>query len=159
MVTILQGTDYPAVRAAIDASLDALTLPDSVIALPIYADLADQEIKRRVPLWATIIAATGDAAVQIRIAAVYLTASLIVGSLPSITREDTPDYTYRADVIAPAMKAEILRARAFQALNVALASFGAAPLPTFFTIALGTRVSGRHSYYNRNGSSRIGGAW
>ena len=40
-MTILAYPDYAAIRAAIDVSLDDATLPDSVIALPIYLHAAD----------------------------------------------------------------------------------------------------------------------
>ena len=61
-MTILDYSHYPAIRAAIDTSLDSEALPDDVISLPIYAGAADAEVETRDPLWAT---RQGDPLVQL----------------------------------------------------------------------------------------------
>lgn len=91
MPTILQPSDYPAVRAAIDISLDSTLLPDATISLPIYLDAADLDVKRRDPEWAT---RTGDALTHLTNAAIYLTAARLVPALPDLTRETFTDHEY-----------------------------------------------------------------
>src|SRR5215510_10127369 len=98
MATIVQPVDYGAVRAALDTSLDTTALPDATIALPIFLDAADLEIKRRDPAWAS---RTGDAATHLKNAAIYLTAALLAPAVPRVTEEilNAGNYRYRLEPI------------------------------------------------------------
>jgi hypothetical protein len=81
MTTLINYESYPAIRAAIDVTLDSLVLPDDIIGLPIYLGTADREIKTRDPLWAT---RTGAEAQALATACIFLTASLLAPAMPRI---------------------------------------------------------------------------
>ena len=139
MATIVQSTDYPSVRAALDTSLDSTTLPDATIAFPIFLDAADLEIKRRDPLWAS---RSGDAATHLKNAAIYLTAALIAPAVRQVIEEtlSANDYRYRLQPIDWAARAAELRALVEQELNAYLETSTTTPdRPTMFTVAHGTR--------------------
>lgn len=89
-------SDYNDVRAALDATLDAVSLPDSVISSPIYQGIAEMQIVARVPTAATL---TGVEAIQVRVATILLTASLIAPAVPMLTREQDKDYSYQRQAI------------------------------------------------------------
>lgn len=84
MTALLTSADYPAIRAAIALSLSSSVLPDSAIALPIFLDAADLDLKARDPLWAS---RTGDSLVQLTNAAIYLTAARIAPAMPRLISE------------------------------------------------------------------------
>lgn len=139
MATLLTSTDYPTIRAAIDLSLDSTSksLPDATIALPIYLDAADLELKTRDPLWAT---RTGDALVQLKNAAIYLTASRIAPTIPRLVGEDFGNYAYKLQSVDWEARAAALRALAEEALNAILDPGDAtSDRPTFFATARGYR--------------------
>lgn len=79
---LLASDDWPAVRAALDITLDAAQLPDATIALDIYSGRAMREIEARVT---GATALTGDDELKVTAAAVFLTAAAIASALPSIT--------------------------------------------------------------------------
>jgi hypothetical protein len=137
VTTLLDASAYPAIRAALDVTLDSAVLPDATIALPLYLGLADLEVKRRDPDWAT---RAGDALQHLENAAVLLTAAYLAPAIPALTREKFPDYEYWGPRPPVTEQAKDLRARALAELAQ---TTGVALLPAgkFFTIARGTRVS------------------
>lgn len=138
-MAILQPEDYPAVRAALDPALDATTLPDATIELPIFLDAADLELKRLAPDWADYV--DEPEATQLRLAAIYLTASLIAATTPAIVAEAVGkgDYSYRAERPSPAELAALLRARAVAAVDLATGAASGDAIPTFFELAESAR--------------------
>jgi hypothetical protein len=83
-VPLLAAVDYPAVRAALDLTIDAATLPDAVIALPIFAGRAEQTILRLDPAAPT---RSGEEAEHVRRAVIYLTAAYIAPHVPDLLGE------------------------------------------------------------------------
>lgn len=130
--------DYPAIRAAIAVDLTAATLPDSVIALAIYASAAELAIKGLDPGWAT---ADDDQTELLHMAAIYWCASLIVPALPRFVRENIgkSEYSYEMDNIDTKDLIALLRARASALVAVVTTGSGNV-MPTFFTVAHGTRA-------------------
>lgn len=116
-MTILTSAAYPAVRAAIDLSLDTTTLPDSVIALSIYLDAADLEVKTRDPAWAS---RTGDALTHLTNAAIYLTAARLAVAIPRVSGEDFGDYAIKIQAVDWEARARWLRSQAESALDALL---------------------------------------
>ena len=111
---LLTVADYPAIRAALDTSLDADVLPDAVIALPIYHAAAEREVLARVPT-----VPTEEALEQQRLAAIYLCAARLALALPQIESETTPDNAaYRRKVVAPEALATTLQGYAAVILDV-----------------------------------------
>ena len=136
-MALLSAADYPAIRAAIDVSLTARVLPDSVIGLPIYVDAAEAEVLARDPLAAT---RTGGELQHIQNAAVLLTAALLAPALPGYTAEDFSEYSYQRKTDWATRAAE-LRKRAEAELAAVLEPENptTASKPTMFTTAPGTR--------------------
>lgn len=137
---ILTADLYPSVRAALDVSLDAATLPDGVIGLDIYAGAAERWVKANDPQWSAHLAVPDDA-MRLRNAAVYSCAALLAYAVPVLTREDIgqSDYSYSRDAIAPADLAAQLRTRAAAELAGLLPVGTAGALPFFFGVAPGAR--------------------
>lgn len=137
MATIVQTSDYGAVRAAIDTSLDSTALPDATIALPIFLDAADLEIKRRDPSWAS---RTADEATHLKNAAIYLTAALLAPAVPSLSGETFGDYRYQLQTKDWTARSADLRQLMEQELNAYLETTTPTPdRPTMFAVASGRR--------------------
>jgi len=136
-MALLSAADYPAIRAAIDVSLTARVLPDSVIGLPIYVDAAEAEVLARDPLAES---RTGAALQHVTNAAVLLTAALLAPALPGYTAEDFSEYSYQRKTDWATRAAE-LRKRAEAELAAVLEPENptTASKPTMFTTAPGTR--------------------
>ena len=136
-MTILDASDYPAIRAAIDLSLDSTALPDDVIALPIYLLAADLEVKARDPLWAT---RADDELALLTNAAIYLTAARIAPAIPRLQGETFGDYRYQLQAVDWEARAAWLRNQAAEALDTYLA-VGDTTIdrPTRFAVARGCR--------------------
>lgn len=83
---LLSTTNWPAVRAALDVSLDDKQLPDSIIGMDIYSGRAVREVTARVE---GATALTGDSEKRVIAAAVFLTAANIAPALPSIMRAES----------------------------------------------------------------------
>lgn len=113
-MTLITSADYPDVRRALDASLDATTLPDAAIASPVYQGQAELDVLARYP---DAAAATGTAALQVKIATILLTAAYMAPAVPLIVREQDKDYSYQRQAIDWLDAQERLRARAEQVLS------------------------------------------
>jgi hypothetical protein len=83
---LLASSDWPAVRAALDITLDSVQLPDATIALDIYSGRAMREIEARVT---GATALTGDDELKVTAAAVFLTAANLAPAMPAIMRAES----------------------------------------------------------------------
>lgn len=135
---ILTAPDFPAVRAAIDLSLDATVVPDATIALPIFQGLAETQVLARDPLAAGRV---DPDLTHIKNAAIYLTAALLVASLPQIIQEDfAKDYRYVKQPVDREALAALLRARADDEIDAVLDPNGlSSERPSMFALGHGTR--------------------
>lgn len=91
-MALLSAADYPDVRRALDATLDARLLPDEVISSPIYLGEAERRVIARLPGAAAL---TGAEATIARVATIYTLAALVSPVVPLITREQDKDYSYQ----------------------------------------------------------------
>jgi len=116
MATFLAPGDYPSIRAALDISIDEVVLPDNVIGLSMYIDGADEEVKRRVPDYAS----KGSTDQQrMKNAAVYLCAARIAPSIPDIIRERRGQFQeYQREPVDWSARAEALRVEASKELSL-----------------------------------------
>jgi hypothetical protein len=135
----LDDSTYPSVRAAIATDLTAATLPDAVIALPIYGAVAELAVKDLDTNWA-VDNDDDDKFAILQLAAIYWCASLILPTQPFMTSETfgQRDYQYQADSLTPTQLLAILRARA--SALVGLVTGGTLDTrPFFFGVAHGYR--------------------
>jgi hypothetical protein len=123
VVTILDTTDYDAIRAVLGA--DSVSLPDATFAL--FLGSADREVKRLVAGWASL---TGDDLAALEQATIYLTAERIALATPATSEVSGLGYKMVQRGITPAL----LRALAYAelvGLGVVLSqSYGFSVLPT-----------------------------
>lgn len=134
---LLSAADWPAVRAALDVTLDSSALPDATIALDIFSGEAMREVEARVTDATTL---TGDDALDVTAAAVYLTAANLAPSMPSLTRASGQYLDWQRKGMDWNQRAAELRARAEEKIADLLEPDTAAPhLPTMFATAGGTR--------------------
>lgn len=137
---ILTSDDYGAIRAAIDTSLDATVLPNSIIGLSIYVGAAELEVVARDSQAAS---RTGDAATHIKNAAIYLTAARLAPAVPQISGETTVGrHTYTRKFQDVDEQIANLRAMAESELAAAsdsTVSPATPQVPTFFGRACGGR--------------------
>jgi hypothetical protein len=82
----LTAAEYPAIRAAIDISLDAGVLPDEVIGLPTYAGEADRWVLATNPAAATYTPGS-DQYGAAQSAAIFACAAMLVQAVPMLTGE------------------------------------------------------------------------
>ena len=138
-MTILSSADYPAIRAALDVSLNAQQLTDATIGQDIFVGAAEAELLRRVPDAAS---RTGDDLKRVERALVWLTAALLAHSVVRITSMSvqTRDLSYSRQSFDPERKAAELRGRAEAEIVMLLTPGEATPSrPTMFTVAAGYR--------------------
>jgi hypothetical protein len=134
-MAILSSADYPAVRAALDASLNPQQLPDATIAQDIFVGAAEAELLRRVPDAAS---RTGDELKRVKRALVYLTAALLAHSVVRLTSVSiqTRDLSYSRQTFDPDEKAAELRGRAETEISGLIApGETTSSMPTMFTLA------------------------
>lgn len=123
----LTVAEFPAVRAAIDITLDAKSLPDEVIGLPTYAGEAERWVLATDP--ASVLYTPGsDQYAQAQVAAIFACAAMLVPMVPMLTGETYGQaYRYtRKEVDQAALEASLWD-RARTALSRAS---GDAPVPT-----------------------------
>lgn len=91
MGDILTGaTDYASVRRLVGMQLSRDELPDAIIADPVYLGVAEAEVIRFIPDWAS-----NPALPMIKVATAYLTAALLVPAMPNLTSETwNGEHTY-----------------------------------------------------------------
>lgn len=137
MAELLPDTLYPAVRAAIDTSLGTADLPDSIIALDIYAGAAVRDVLAVDP---TAASRAGDELAHAQAAAVYFAAARLVAALPRVTRESGNGYTLERRPADAGDLAASLRALASAELDAYLETDAATgDMPTMFRAAPGYR--------------------
>lgn len=138
-MAILSPADYPAIRAALDVSLNAQQLPDATIEQDIFVGAAEAELLKRVPDAAS---RTGDDLKRVKRALVWLTAALLAPSVVRITSlsVQTRDLSYSRQTFDPDEKAAELRSRAESEIAMLLTPNEATPSrPTMFTVVAGYR--------------------
>ncbi len=138
-MTILSTADYPAIRAALDVSLNEQLLPNATIGQGIFLDAAEAELLRRVPTAASM---TGDNLARVKRALVWLTAAYLAHSVVRITSlsVQTRDLSYSRQTFEPDEKAAELRARAEGEIGQLVEPAAATPTrPVMFTLAPGYR--------------------
>jgi hypothetical protein len=137
-VALLTASEYPAIRAAIDVTLDSELLPDATIGLPLYAGAAEAWVLSRLPTADSLAEPARTAAVR---AAMWRCAALLVPAVPQIVSESTQaDHAYTRQGLDIAKRVAQLMALAEEALAEATpADDVGAPMPTMFTLATGGR--------------------
>ena len=136
-MTLIDSSHFPAVRAAIDASISENEVPDTQIEYPIFWPAAEREVLVIVPDAAD---KTGDDLARVQAAVIYITAALIVPTLPPIVgaNMDAASYGRRGSDVSATVAD--LRAKAARELALVLDSADETPgMPTVFTAATGTR--------------------
>lgn len=137
MGLLIDSTHHPAIRAALDVSLDTKTLPDATIALQIYLDAAEAEVIARDPLAAS---RTGDAETHIENAAIFLTAARLAPAIPQLVRVNRGSVGYQRMNVDWTQRAAELRQLADAEIAAVLTPTETAPgRPTMFSRASGTR--------------------
>lgn len=131
MPELIETSDYAAVRAAIDISLDELSLPDDIIALDIYKGLATRLIQQKtisIDLFSKGAAAT-------------LCAALLCPAVPSLKSETDAGVTTEREPLDYAKRAAELRAMSngLLALSMNVTVSSSTAKPTMFTVASGNR--------------------
>jgi len=136
-VTLLSSDDYPAIRAAIDVSLDSALLPDTIIALDLYIGAGQRDVLAIDPLAETRM---GDDLLHAQTAAILFTAARLCGAVPQITRERFPDHEYQRQDMDAEARAATLRTHASSELDAYLDPGDlVSDRPTRFTTAAGRR--------------------
>jgi hypothetical protein len=119
MGDFITSQDYPAIRSALDLSIDTEVIPDSVIEQATNLAAAEQEIKERDPSWQTR-PAVGQS--HLKNAAVYLVAARIAPSIPDITREKRgQNQEYQREAVDWLARAAWLKGEATREISAARA--------------------------------------
>lgn len=123
-LTILTGDSPAAIRAAIDQSLDASTLPESLIYSAPFGPAAEDEVLRRE---AQVLPSAIDPVKQAahrEQAAIYLAAARLAQSLPALVEQTLGDSSYRRNGFDPEKRHASLRSLAERELSAYLVSGG-----------------------------------
>lgn len=136
-MALLTASEYSGIRAALDVSLDADMVPDSIIEEPIFGPAAELWVMEQDPLWST---RTGTAQRHLLNALTYYAASLIAPSMPAILSESQGPYAYSRASVDWMKRAAELAGRAEEEIAAVLApSQSVTRYPTFMTRAPGQR--------------------
>jgi hypothetical protein len=136
-MALITAAVYSDIRAAIDISLDDTVLPDSIIALDLYAGAAEREVLSRD---ADALTRTGADLARVTTAAVLFAAARLAPAIPNITAEESDDVRYTRQAVDWAKRAADLRALAEIELQAVLAPSATTPSrPTMFARAMGGR--------------------
>lgn len=117
MPPLLTSADYPAIRAALDISLDATDLPDSLIDLDQFVGKGVREVLQRDSLAES---RSGTELLRARNAAIFFTAALLAPSVPAITSESEGTYRVNREAWDGQRRQRELRALADDELNAYL---------------------------------------
>lgn len=133
MADLIETSDYPAVRAAIRASLDEASLPDDVIALTIYKGVATATIQR-----STLAVDTYSKA-----AAITLCAALLCHAVDNLISETDAGVTTTVEPWDAEQMESKLRALSSTLLSLSLnltpQAVRAARMPNLFDVSHGSR--------------------
>lgn len=136
---LLTNADYPAIRAALEATLPVGALPDVVIGYPIYLAAGMQDVLDRIPTAEALAAAQLARAQR---AAIYYTAARLALTVPSVTRDQFAESSTQFDGASWDAKAAELRRLATIELDgiLAVTAPSAEPeTPPFFRVAKARR--------------------
>ena len=136
-VTLLDPTDYPAVRAALDTSLSKSDLPDEIVEQSIYKDAAIQDV---LALDEDALSRTdADEIAAVQRAAIFFCAARLAPAVAKITAltVTTRDLSYQKPAFDPEARAEELRELAADEIGRVVTV--ATRRPTMFYAATGTR--------------------
>jgi hypothetical protein len=138
MPNLLTVAVYPQIRAVLDTSLDAATLPDKTIESDVYVGAAWDEVIERYP---TADSETNTATLnRLRRAAIYLAAARLAPAVVRITSlsVSVQGSSYSKQIFDPTKRADELRALAESELDQ-IDTPGELSRPTMFSYAAGTR--------------------
>ena len=154
MGQIISSDDYPSVRAALDITLDTTTLPDSLIALPIFEGVAETDVMAEDTQWQLHVANTDvngnvDPAIgqHLRNAVIYHCAALLALSMAdNVDSEALPGggYRYTRSRIDWEERHKHLDSQADRELEalIAVNQPDTGAMPTMFTLGFGGRARG-----------------
>lgn len=119
MAQIIESDSYPAIRMAIDSTLNATQLSDELIGMDIYHGASEREVKKRVSTWAS---ATGDDLLRLKAAVIFLTAARLCYVVTRVTSLSVQarDVSYSKAIFKPEERAEYLRRMAEDELSEVL---------------------------------------
>ena len=134
---LLSSADWPAVRAALDITLDANALPDATIALDIYSGRAMREVEARVD---GATALTGNDELQVTAAARFLTAAELAPAMPALARGKAQEWEEQRERMDWSKRSAELRAMAEAEIAELLEPTATVTFrPTMFARAQGRR--------------------
>lgn len=141
---IITLADFPEIRAALDPTLDASNLPDSVIDLDIYRGRAEEWVISRNPAAASYAGAVDGYSRAMRRAAVLATAAYLAVNPPQLLTETFGQkYSYRRAEVKTQDLAADLWAAANDQITLSLPPDAATPnyggMRPFFVTATGRR--------------------
>lgn len=117
MSDYIRPTDYPAIRAALDITLDEAALPDTTIAMDVYLGAAEREVRASVSLPSPPV---GENLERVRTAIILITAANLAPAIPQMQSEQLGDYLYKKQAVDWKKLAEELRSRANSELTALL---------------------------------------
>lgn len=136
-MAFITNATYPQIRAVLGTFIDTNILPDSTIALDIYAGRTDDWIEDTDPNYAT---RTGTALLRLTRAAILYCASLLCPIMPALTGENFGDYQYSSQAVDWEARAQSLLSEANEEITDVTNPTGTAiGRPTMFAVASGTR--------------------
>jgi hypothetical protein len=136
VAVILQQSDCDAIRAAIDVTLDASDVPDTVIMMSIYADRAERWMAAQIPDFATRLPPESD---LIRDSLILYCASLLVPVSPLFKSEVHPEFEYTRPDIDPLKKQNQLASDAAGVVDPIVVLLSGMSRPTMFTVVSAVR--------------------
>lgn len=134
MPLVLNVSQYPDVRRAVNPMLDDAAIPDAVIASEVYSGRAARYIERAV---VNAAGRAGDEAAAVQRALMYKTAANIAAFLPEIKQTKLPDQEAIFDTSTRKDRAALLNSIVEEEIAVLNASRPALAFPTLFTLATG----------------------
>lgn len=136
MPVVLQSSQYPDVRRAVNPTLDDVAIPDAVIASEVYAGRAARYIERAV---VNAAGRTGAEATAVQRATMYKTAALLAEMMPEIKQSKLPDQEAIFDTYSRKERALALNKIVDEEVGLLNSVRATLVRPTFFTLATGTR--------------------
>ncbi|MCB9172349.1 MAG: hypothetical protein H6637_05435 [Ardenticatenales bacterium] len=139
-MSLIDATHYPEIRAALDTTLDATRLPDSVIEQSIYLGAAEAEVLRLDSQAQERVDGGGEEALAIQRAVIYLTAARLAPAVPQLVQAGSESgLSYRLREMDWRVRAAELRAWGLDAVQAVLATGVTSSLPSLFGLASGRR--------------------
>lgn len=139
MAVVLTSADYPSIRQAIDIRLDEIDIPDTTIALDIYAGFAVRRVVGRLPN-------PYDVSLDptVKTACIFSCAALLIPAMKQIQNEQIAGHEKTFKVIDWDKKIRELEGRIDQIVGSILVTIGGVgsniAMPGFFTVAKANRA-------------------